>query len=148
MVFAAAAFHGIRYRLTVLELNMTKKLCVGDGLQLSHNNIQEAKLPKEDSHLIPDRAIHGNAIHDNFDRRQILYLRIQHAGLSALSYCWSLLLMLVAMTYNPALFVALLIGYAVGDFIFFSKMAQQGSSATGKSAAASSVAYKYSYECH
>lgn len=31
----------------------------------------------------------------------------------------ALLLMLVAMTYNPTLFLALIVGYFVGDLIFF-----------------------------
>ena len=29
------------------------------------------------------------------------------------------MLMLVAMSYNPMLFLALVIGYAIGDYIFF-----------------------------
>ena len=114
----------------------------------SVNNNLEAGLGKDDSHLITDRVINNSSIHDSFDKRLIFTLRLQHAGLSALSYCWSLLLMLVAMTYNTALFVALVIGYAVGDFIFITRMAELGR-ATGKSSAPTqSAAYKYSYECH
>lgn len=48
-------------------------------------------------------------------------LRILHALLSGLNYGVALLLMLIAMTYNPGLFLALIFGYAVGDFLFFSK---------------------------
>ena len=50
---------------------------------------------------------------------QYMMLRILHAVLSGLNYGVALLLMLVAMTFNPSLFVALMFGYAVGDFIFF-----------------------------
>lgn len=41
-------------------------------------------------------------------------LRLQHALLSALSN----LLMLVAMTYNSWLFLALVVGYGIGDYFF------------------------------
>lgn len=47
--------------------------------------------------------------------------RLLHALLSGLNYALALLLMLVAMTYNPGLFMALVIGYAIGDFLFFSR---------------------------
>ena len=51
---------------------------------------------------------------------QYMMLRVLHAVLSGLNYGVALLLMLVAMTFNPSLFVALMFGYAVGDFVFFS----------------------------
>jgi len=41
-----------------------------------------------------------------------------HAATVSLCYGLSLMLMLVAMTYNPALFVALMVGWASGDFLF------------------------------
>jgi hypothetical protein len=44
-----------------------------------------------------------------------------HAGLSALNYGVALILMLIAMTYNPSLFVALMVGYFLGDLIFFKR---------------------------
>lgn len=47
--------------------------------------------------------------------------RLIHAVLSGLNYGLALLLMLVAMTYNPSLFLALVVGYALGDFVFFSR---------------------------
>jgi len=54
---------------------------------------------------------------------QILSMRILHSGLVGLSYALSLMLMLVAMTFNSLLFVALVIGYAIGDFLFFQLVA-------------------------
>lgn len=51
---------------------------------------------------------------------QYILLRVLHAVLSGLNYGIALLLMLVAMTFNPSLLVALMFGYAVGDFMFFS----------------------------
>lgn len=50
------------------------------------------------------------------------WFRVLHSTLSGLNYGLALLLMLIAMTYNPSLFMALIIGYAFGDFIFFSQM--------------------------
>lgn len=48
--------------------------------------------------------------------------RLLHAILNSLTYALALLLMLVAMTYNSALFIALVLGYGVGDFIFFAEI--------------------------
>lgn len=49
-------------------------------------------------------------------------LRVMHAVLNSSTYGLALLLMLVAMTYNSALFLALVLGYGVGDFIFFAEI--------------------------
>lgn len=49
---------------------------------------------------------------------QRLQLKVIHALLSSLNYGLALMLMLVAMTYNPSLFVALMVGYFLGDFLF------------------------------
>ncbi len=46
-------------------------------------------------------------------------LRLLHSLVSALSYGLALMLMLVAMTYNPSLFLSLVVGYGLGDFLFF-----------------------------
>jgi hypothetical protein len=50
------------------------------------------------------------------------WFRVLHAVLSGLNYGLALLLMLIAMTYNPSLFMALIVGYSFGDFIFFAQM--------------------------
>ena len=44
---------------------------------------------------------------------------IVHAVLGTLNYAVALILMLVAMTYNPNLFMALVVGYFFGDLFFF-----------------------------
>lgn len=44
--------------------------------------------------------------------------RVVHAAFSAFLYAYALLLMLAAMTYNPGVFLALVVGYMVGDFFF------------------------------
>ena len=45
-------------------------------------------------------------------------VKLLHGLLTATKYGLSLILMLVAMTYNPTLFIALFVGYWVGDFVF------------------------------
>jgi hypothetical protein len=118
----------------------------------------------EETFLVPDRGSSGGVVLNTFEKRQILILRATHAGLSGLSYMWSLLLMLVAMTYNPGLFVALVLGYALGDFLFFGRTVGlageagagrlQGSSTGGGGngsavgAAGGWTSYKYGNECH
>jgi hypothetical protein len=52
--------------------------------------------------------------------KRVLILRVTHALMSAIIYGLALLLMLVAMTYNIGLFLALLLGYFLGDLLFFS----------------------------
>lgn len=42
-----------------------------------------------------------------------------HAFLGSVNYALALILMLVAMTYNPSLFMALVVGYFLGDIFFF-----------------------------
>ena len=51
-------------------------------------------------------------------QRYTMELRVKHAVLNAFTYMWALLLMLVAMTYNTWLFIALVLGYGIGDFVF------------------------------
>lgn len=63
--------------------------------------------------------IGGNKGPTRLTRHSLVILRIMHAVLGGVSYGLAMLLMLVAMTYNPGLFVALIAGYTAGDFIFF-----------------------------
>jgi hypothetical protein len=51
--------------------------------------------------------------------RRVLILRFLHSILAAMTYGLALLLMLVSMTYNIGLFAALIIGYFLGDLIFY-----------------------------
>ena len=61
------------------------------------------------------RNSNSKAVVGNID----LTLRIWHGFVSAINYGFALMLMLVAMTFNPVLFVSLMIGYGIGDFIFY-----------------------------
>lgn len=55
------------------------------------------------------------------NNNRTLLLRAFHSILTGVNYGLALLMMLIAMTYNPSLFLALVSGYSVGDFLFFSK---------------------------
>lgn len=127
-------------------------------------NTLETGMGLEETFLVPDRGPSGGVVVNAFEKRQILILRATHAALSGLSYLWSLLLMLVAMTYNPGLFVALVLGYALGDFLFFGRTvglageagvgrhsSGSGGSTTNTSGGGGSgwtSSYKYGNECH
>jgi hypothetical protein len=66
----------------------------------------------------------ANIANDDLTISEGMYftLRICHALLSGCNYGLSLLLMMVAMTFNSGLFVALVVGYIVGDLIFYVKI--------------------------
>ena len=51
--------------------------------------------------------------------KRLLILRVVHAFIAACIYGLTLLLMLVSMTYNCGLFLALVVGYFLGDLLFF-----------------------------
>lgn len=59
-----------------------------------------------------------NAICQYLPDNNLLFLRIVHAITHAVSYFISIILMLISMTFNPGIFVALIIGYWVGDLSF------------------------------
>lgn len=59
---------------------------------------------------------------DELSSTRYIWLRLLHSLLSGLNYGLALLLMLLAMTYNPSIFISLISGYALGDFIFFARM--------------------------
>jgi hypothetical protein len=88
IVVAAAFYHVLRY--------------AGDRLK-RHTFTSYSKLNQS---LIPSTK----------SQRSIFQYRLLHAVLAGFTYCYALLLMLVAMTYNPGLFLALGVGYGIGDF--------------------------------
>jgi hypothetical protein len=50
------------------------------------------------------------------------WFRVLHSLLSAATYGLALILMLMAMSFNPSIFISLVAGYGLGDFIFFARM--------------------------
>mmetsp|Transcript_25983 Transcript_25983/g.43289 ORF Transcript_25983/g.43289 Transcript_25983/m.43289 type:complete len:259 (-) Transcript_25983:207-983(-) len=92
------------------------------------------------------------------DCRRVLLLRILHACLSAASYTLALLLMLISMTYNSTLFLALVIGYGLGDYLFFYLSIQRRMNSSNNSSningasiyntSSSRVNHHYVGDCH
>ena len=89
---------------------------------------------KETECLNPVHTFKGTRIENNFRETDVhneasryFLLRLLHSILSGLNYGMALMLMLVAMTFNPLLFLALVIGFSIGDFVFFVKMRPQSS---------------------
>eukprot|EP00638_Chattonella_subsalsa_P007060 CAMPEP_0117767392 /NCGR_PEP_ID=MMETSP0947-20121206/21585_1 /TAXON_ID=44440 /ORGANISM="Chattonella subsalsa, Strain CCMP2191" /LENGTH=178 /DNA_ID=CAMNT_0005591039 /DNA_START=84 /DNA_END=620 /DNA_ORIENTATION=+ len=54
------------------------------------------------------------------NRKMPFKVRCMYAGLASFNYAFSLLLMLMAMTFNVGVFVALITGYFLGDILFAS----------------------------
>lgn len=76
----------------------------------------------DEAFLASDHSLLSMNIHKSVsEQRQLLFLRLLHAGLAGFSYFVALLLMLVAMSYNLGLLLAVIIGYAAGDFLFFER---------------------------
>ena len=50
------------------------------------------------------------------------WFRVLHSVLSAATYGLAIILMLMAMSFNPSIFISLVAGYGLGDFIFFARM--------------------------
>ena len=74
--------------------------------------------PTDDTQPLAPTAAAAGAISDE----RYFWLRLLHSVLSGLNYGLALFLMLMAMSYNPSIFVSLITGYAIGDFIFFARM--------------------------
>lgn len=113
IVAATVCCHAIKYSLEYLEVHKS----VGMG--------------KEDSGSTSEGLLTGahkvditgsSSSSSSSTNSSSLKFYIMHSLIAALYYCVSLLLMLVAMTYNVALFMALVVGWALGDFIFFKKV--------------------------
>ena len=87
---------------------------------VAERNQARLEMGLDESFLLSERStpvVHASVA----EMRQLMYLRLQHAGMTGFSYFLALLLMLVAMSYNMGLLLALVVGYAVGDYVFFKR---------------------------
>lgn len=91
--FFSAGYHGIRNQLYNLE----------------------SKIKSDFPHEVTEN---GNK-YDNEIVGSLQYWRLFHAGLSAVVYGYGLFMMLIAMSYNPALFLSLVCGYSFGNYLYF-----------------------------
>ena len=131
VVLATVVYHGIRFLIHLVEDQMEGTLPLKvertTGLHDSYQGSDEVNQPmiKESN---PENARVGSVLpnvtvyEEKISVTKYLWFRLLHAVLSGLNYGLALLLMLVAMTFNPSLFLALMVGYCIGDFVFFSKM--------------------------
>ena len=161
---ATVAYHGLRYLMSIVDGNLSSRINFNNNSSSSSNNnsqhdtdhLSNMELGEEESFLKTGK-FHSSSSSSSaptphtpllklYETRQLLCLRVVHAALAGASYCLALLLMLVAMTYNSSLFMALIVGYAIGDFVFLARTkalhASQGKHndwLTGR---------KYSGDCH
>ena len=131
VVLATVVYYGIRFLIHLVEDQMEGKQPVKvertGGGNSSYQGNDEVNQPMFKEHN-PENA--SNRIGPSNERvyeekisvTKYLWLRVLHAVLSGLNYGLALLLMLIAMTFNPSLFLALMVGYSIGDFVFYSKM--------------------------
>ena len=114
IVFLAVVFyHGLHYVIFSLEaamrINGFKSIDGGDG------DIELGSTQQSLYSVLATSVGSAHLIKTTNSRK----LRFIHALLAGVRYALALLLMLVAMTYNPGLFMALILGYIAGDFIFY-----------------------------
>jgi len=135
IVILCILLHVLRCSIAVISLSMKLKR---EPTYMINNNIKNTiglgftsessinSLPIDSSNLIDSSdKKRKNVIDRMIDilrNRPILFLRLMHASCTAINYGLSLLLMLVAMTYNPGLFLALVVGYFFGDLLTSSEL--------------------------
>ena len=135
VLLAAVGFHALRYRIYLLESYMAKGEGGGESVvynellteAATHGNCCD--LPEKEEGLglgleerrAPQGLTSTSEAVQAVGNRQ-LWLRGIHAVAAGSNYGLALFLMLVAMTYNPSLFLMLVVGYSIGDFFFFHKM--------------------------
>ena len=127
VVLATVVYYGVRFLIHLIEDQMESSASVtvrdnrGSNNSSSYqgNEVNQPMFPKdnENAGLVEDAPAHKD-----ISVTKYLWLRLLHAVLSGLNYELALLLMLVAMTFNPSLFLALMTGYSIGDFVFYSRM--------------------------
>ena len=122
VLFLTISYQAIKYWYASLETRMIA-LCLkrnGSG-DLSAMQVDKASsdlsTPISGLKSTAYEALLDNVVGGNCDI-PFKYI-ILHAAVASLNYALALILMLVAMTYNPSLFMALVVGYFLGDLLFF-----------------------------
>ena len=112
IVLTTVAYHFLRY--TIARFSASNPSEYSNSLRGGSHPTVEYRLGVKSSKVT--RPLHHITASDMTTRSRLL-----HAALSGLNYGLAMMLMLVVMTYNPNLFVALVVGYAIGDYYFFIK---------------------------
>jgi hypothetical protein len=115
--FLTVLYHVLRYAIIVIERSMTlhNTEFVQTDSTANNRSLNSLEMGVEDSLLLASGSRHGNNIQWGFR------MRVTHCIVAGVTYSLALFLMLVAMTYNSTLFLALVFGYGFGDFLFFNR---------------------------
>lgn len=122
VVLGVICWHGLKYLLTtfveesIRHLVMNTKTNSHDDTEYANSGSPQgltASTKSDSSRLL---LLEGKT---SSTWKRLLILRVVHAFIAACIYGLALLLMLVSMTYNCGLFLALVVGYFVGDLLFF-----------------------------
>ena len=89
---------------------------IGDSAGVRGGSQAGYQRAPDDTVLLPPKSS------GEISSERYFWLRLAHSVLAGLNYGMALILMLIAMSYNPSIFVSLITGYALGDFIFFVRM--------------------------
>jgi hypothetical protein len=113
VVFLCIVYHASRWLITSMEDEM--RYCRDAKYEhlIQNNNSTGEQKRSIDSMLIESRLLYG--VNPKL-------LKVYHSIAAGLQYGLALLLMLISMTYNSGLFLALMIGYGIGDFLFIDKI--------------------------
>ena len=112
-------YHLIKFYMVRTEDDMRKVSASGHQTLLEHENgaVNNSRSSKAEEGISGNGA--ASALMDSSSpSNAMVILRVKHAALAAIHYALALLLMLVAMTYNPCLFLACCLGYGAGDYAF------------------------------
>ena len=121
IVLLCIVLHILRFFLLIISVSMKLKrdptypirpVNIGFGSDSGINNSGIGNTHLLDSSDKKKKSLIDRTT-DILKTKSLLFLRVLHALFSSLNYGLSLLLMLVAMTYNPGLFLALVVGNIV-----------------------------------
>ena len=110
VIAATILYKGVNYFLILIEEDMRSVMLTGHPLKSKYEEFDEP--------INKNTGSSASLMNKEPDSGVLQRLRIKHAVFQGLNYGMALMLMLVAMTYNPTLFLGLMIGYGIGDYIF------------------------------
>ena len=120
IVLAVVGWHGLKYvQSTIIEESIRKGALTYKSNNLDdieYTTIKNSKLNSEKQNFSSSQVVSAES---SEQLKRLMMLRLIHSFITATSYGVALLLMLVSMTYNRGLFLALIIGYFLGDLLFF-----------------------------
>jgi hypothetical protein len=144
VAFLVIFYHANRYLLYMVEEKMNgggrvrPRKVLSDGASAApaiRNGGQYQSMDSEENCCKDDRTSSSSSLLQNNRNDSVskntddamtdgmyLLLRVSHALISGGNYGLSLLLMMISMTFVPGIFLSLIIGYVLGDMIFYVKI--------------------------